>query len=187
MPTLVANYLDQLQQIGGKYSRFRWSETLSFCKLHAQTTKQDPMSTHGMAWQGMLVWLAAWLGLVPGWHCGVKETELLILLFGEGQKAVWEGVYYRKMEEGPNDRKIGKLCEYAAKIRCVIPKLNTHFAYLIRVQAEERGELKHKKRICNEFTPKAPTFCLQPIQPQPNLHKIQQPKLVEVPRERPPP
>jgi len=48
-----------------------------------------------------------------------------------------------------------------------------HYAYLIRVQAEERVELKHKKKICYEYTPKAPMFLLQPLQPQPNLHEIQ--------------
>lgn len=32
-----------------------------------------------------------------------------------------------------------------------------------------------------------PTFCLQPIQPQPNLHEIKQPKLLVVPRGRHPP
>lgn len=35
-----------------------------------------------------------------------------------------------------------------------------------------------------QHTPKAPTFRLQPIQPQPNLHEIQQPKLLVVPRGR---
>ena len=42
-------------------------------------------------------------------------------------------------------------------------------------------------RVHGQHTPKAPTFRLQPIQPQPNLHEIQQPKLLVVPRGRHPP
>ena len=42
-------------------------------------------------------------------------------------------------------------------------------------------------RVHGQHTPKAPTFRLQPIQPQPNLHEIQQPKLRVVPRGRNPP
>lgn len=40
----------------------------------------------------------------------------------------------------------------------------------------------HDARVHGQHTPKAPTFRLQPIQPQPNLHEIQQPKLQVVPR-----
>ena len=43
----------------------------------------------------------------------------------------------------------------------------------------------HDARVHGQHRPKAPTFCLQPIQPpQPNLHEIQQPKLLVVPRGR---
>jgi hypothetical protein len=42
-------------------------------------------------------------------------------------------------------------------------------------------------RAHGQHTPKAPSFRLQPIQPQPNLHEIQQPKLLVVPRRRHPP
>ena len=45
----------------------------------------------------------------------------------------------------------------------------------------------HDARVHGQHTPKAPTFRLQPIQPQPNLHEIQQPKLLVVPRGRHPP
>lgn len=41
--------------------------------------------------------------------------------------------------------------------------------------------------MVNTHLPKAPTFRLQPIQAQPNLHEIQQPKLLVVPRGRHPP
>ena len=41
--------------------------------------------------------------------------------------------------------------------------------------------------MVNTHLPKAPTFRLQPIQAQPNLHEIQQPKLQVVPRGRHPP
>lgn len=37
----------------------------------------------------------------------------------------------------------------------------------------------HEARVHGQHTPKAPTFRLQP---QPNLHEIQQPKLLVVPR-----
>ncbi|KAK7371568.1 hypothetical protein VNO78_36382 [Psophocarpus tetragonolobus] len=40
--------------------------------------------------------------------------------------------------------------------------------------------------MVNTHLPKAPTFRLQPIQAQPNLHEIQQPKLLVVPRGRHP-
>ncbi|KAK7298424.1 hypothetical protein VNO77_46884 [Canavalia gladiata] len=36
--------------------------------------------------------------------------------------------------------------------------------------------------MVNTHLPKAPTFRLQPIQAQPNLHEIQQPKLLDYPR-----
>ncbi|GER38171.1 tRNA (guanine-N(1)-)-methyltransferase [Striga asiatica] len=42
----------------------------------------------------------------------------------------------------------------------------------------------HDARAHGQHTPKAPSFRLQPIQPQPNLHEIQQPKLLVVPRRR---
>lgn len=42
----------------------------------------------------------------------------------------------------------------------------------------------HEARVHGQHTPKAPTFRLQP---QPNLHEIQQPKLLVVPRGRHPP
>ena len=45
----------------------------------------------------------------------------------------------------------------------------------------------HDARVHGQHTPKAPRFRLQPIQPQPNLHEIQQPKLLVVPRGRHPP
>lgn len=45
----------------------------------------------------------------------------------------------------------------------------------------------HDARVHGQHTPKAPTFRLQPIQPQPNLHEIQQPKRLVVPRGRHPP
>lgn len=41
--------------------------------------------------------------------------------------------------------------------------------------------------MVNTHLPKAPTFRLLPIQAQPNLHEIQQPKLQVVPRGRHPP
>ncbi|CAJ1969383.1 unnamed protein product [Sphenostylis stenocarpa] len=40
--------------------------------------------------------------------------------------------------------------------------------------------------MVNTHLPKAPTFRLQPIHAQPNLHEIQQPKLLVVPRGRHP-
>jgi len=47
----------------------------------------------------------------------------------------------------------------------------------------------HDARVHGQRTPKAPTFCLQPIQPQPNLHEIQlyDAPLLVVPRGRHPP
>ena len=37
----------------------------------------------------------------------------------------------------------------------------------------------HDARVHGQHTPTAPTFRLQPIQPQPNLHDIKQPKLLD--------
>lgn len=44
-------------------------------------------------------------------------------------------------EEGPNDRKIGKLCDYAAKNPLRIPKVKFSFCFLFSIKVQKNVDI----------------------------------------------